>query len=109
MLRVLILSASHCHNCGVNIQYLIFHADLLAYGSSGNPITRSLGLQVVTALQLGDKCQASDLLSEADVAGHALNADDIIYILDYCARTPDPLVGVAIFYTFEDLQGIMFG
>lgn len=58
---------------------------------------------------MGDKCQASDLLSEADVAGHALNADDIIYILDYCARTPDPLVGVAIFYTFEDLQGIMFG
>lgn len=109
MLWFLILSASHSHNCGVNIQYLIFHADLLAYGSRRNPIAKSFGLQVVTALQLGHKRQASDLLSEADVADHALNAEDIIYILEYCARTPDPLVGVAIFYTIEYLQGILFG
>ncbi|XP_057515961.1 pentatricopeptide repeat-containing protein At1g76280 [Amaranthus tricolor] len=76
--------------------------DLLAYGSRRNPIAKSFGLQVVTALQLGHKRQASDLLSEADVADHALNAEDIIYILEYCARTPDPLF---VMETWRVLEG----
>ncbi|KAG8364467.1 hypothetical protein BUALT_Bualt18G0000400 [Buddleja alternifolia] len=55
------------------------------------PVTRSMQVEIVDALHLGDRNRASYLLSELGSGSQALQAADFIYILHYCARTPDPL------------------
>ncbi|XP_010692816.1 pentatricopeptide repeat-containing protein At1g76280 isoform X4 [Beta vulgaris subsp. vulgaris] len=65
--------------------------DPVTFGYRGDTTTNFLGLGVVNALQSGCRSQASDMLSEAGSAGHALNAEDVVYILEYCASSPDPL------------------
>ncbi|KAK6116789.1 hypothetical protein DH2020_049522 [Rehmannia glutinosa] len=55
------------------------------------PIARSVQEQIVNALHLGERSRASHLLSELGSGGQALQAGDFISILQYCARTPDPL------------------
>ncbi|GAB4854294.1 hypothetical protein Ancab_022880 [Ancistrocladus abbreviatus] len=61
----------------------------LWYGKESS--TRSLPVQIVNALKLGDRNEASRLLSGCAAGSHALNADDFAFILDYCAKLPDPL------------------
>lgn len=88
----------------MNFQYDFLLADPSTFCFFGDTITNSLGLQVVNALQLGRRSQASDMLSGYGAASYELNAEDIVYILEYCARSPDPLVSVTIFETIEPLQ-----
>lgn len=75
--------------------------DLFTYGCMGDTITNSLGVRVVNALQLGHRSQASYMLSDAGAAIHAINAEDIVYILEYCARLPDPLFVMEIWRVLE--------
>lgn len=63
----------------------------VSFGCSRGTITNSLGLQIVSALQLGHRNQASSLLSELDTTNHVAYSRDVVHILDYCARSPDPL------------------
>uniref|UniRef100_A0A803MXF1 Pentatricopeptide repeat-containing protein n=1 Tax=Chenopodium quinoa TaxID=63459 RepID=A0A803MXF1_CHEQI len=75
--------------------------NLFTYGCMGDTITNSLGVRVVSALQLGHRSQASYMLSDAGAAIHAINAEDIVYILEYCARLPDPLFVMEIWRVLE--------
>lgn len=58
------------------------------------PIARQMQEEIVNALRLGQRSRASRLLSELGNRNQALKAGHFIPILQYCARTPDPLVGV---------------
>ncbi|KAI3459886.1 hypothetical protein Pfo_016549 [Paulownia fortunei] len=69
---------------------------LRSFGTSNGywlrePIARSMQEEIVNALHLGERSRASCLLSELGSGGQALQAGDFISILQYCARTPDPL------------------
>ncbi|XP_021761214.1 pentatricopeptide repeat-containing protein At1g76280-like [Chenopodium quinoa] len=75
--------------------------DPFNFGYMGDTMTNPLGLQVVNALQLGHRSQASYMLSDAGAAIHAINAEDIVYILEYCARLPDPLFVMEIWRVLE--------
>lgn len=76
--------------------------DPITFGSIGDTISNSLGLQVVNALQLGCRSQASNMLSDAGAASHVFNAEDIVYILEYCAKSSDPLF---VMETWRVLEG----
>ncbi|KAL7127983.1 hypothetical protein ABFS83_14G285200 [Erythranthe nasuta] len=54
-------------------------------------IARRMQEEIVNALHLGERSRASVLLSELGGRDRALQAGDFIPILQYCARTPDPL------------------
>ncbi|KAK4387867.1 Pentatricopeptide repeat-containing protein [Sesamum angolense] len=54
-------------------------------------IARPMQEAIVNALHMGERSRASHLLSELGREGQALQAADFISILQYCARTPDPL------------------
>lgn len=58
------------------------------------PTERKLGEEIVNALHLGQRSVASDLLSQLGSGEQALRARSFIPILQYCARMPDPLVGI---------------
>lgn len=58
------------------------------------PIVRSVQEEIVCALDLGERNKASQLLRRLGSASRTLQADDFIYILRFCARKPDSLVGV---------------
>ncbi|XP_021843878.2 pentatricopeptide repeat-containing protein At1g76280 [Spinacia oleracea] len=85
-----------------SFQTIAGSTDPVTFGYRRDTITNSLGLQVINALQLGHRSQASDILSDAGAAGHALNVEDIVYILEYCARLPDPLF---VMETWRVLEG----
>lgn len=61
----------------------------LAYGTEST--TRSMQMQIVDALHLGDRSKASNLLLDLGHGNHSLRPDDFVHILNYCARSPDPL------------------
>ncbi|XP_048444515.1 pentatricopeptide repeat-containing protein At1g76280 isoform X1 [Pyrus x bretschneideri] len=54
-------------------------------------ITRSVQMQIVDALRLGERGKASNMLLNLSHVNHSLGADDFLHILKYCARSPDPL------------------
>lgn len=54
--------------------------------------TRGMQIQIVDALRLGERGKASNLLLNLSQGNDLLGADDFVYILNYCARSPDPLV-----------------
>lgn len=58
--------------------------------------SESWQLQIVNALRLGERTRASSLLSDLVYRNHLSRADDFVYVLDFCARLPDPLVGSTI-------------
>lgn len=47
------------------------------------------GHQIVDALRLGDRTRASNLLSYLGYGNQSIEADDVVHILDYCARSSD--------------------
>ncbi|KAM7490414.1 hypothetical protein LguiA_033335 [Lonicera macranthoides] len=53
--------------------------------------SESWQLQIVNALRLGERTRASSLLSDLVYRNHLSRADDFVYVLDFCARLPDPL------------------
>lgn len=64
--------------------------EFLVYGTEST--TRSMQMQIVDALHLGDRSKASNLLLDLGHGNHSLRPDDFVHILNYCARSPDPLV-----------------
>lgn len=64
--------------------------EFLVYGTEST--TRSTQMQIVDALRLGERSKASNLLLDLGHGNHSLRPDDFVHILNYCARSPDPLV-----------------
>ncbi|XP_059634066.1 pentatricopeptide repeat-containing protein At1g76280 [Cornus florida] len=60
-------------------------------GYEGKPFTRSVQVQIVNALRWGERSRASSLLLNLGCGNRSLRADDFLYILEYCSRSPDPL------------------
>ncbi|KAL6844844.1 hypothetical protein ACP4OV_025503 [Aristida adscensionis] len=52
---------------------------------------RSMQGDIVNALRRGDRQQASLILSNFQHTNRAFTEEDFSYILDYCAKAPDPL------------------
>ncbi|XP_048331693.1 pentatricopeptide repeat-containing protein At1g76280 isoform X2 [Ziziphus jujuba] len=69
--------------------------DKLVFGraltTSQETTTKSMQMQIVHALRMGDRSKASSLLSSLGHGNYSLRADDFVDILTYCARSPDPL------------------
>ena len=59
---------------------------------SAESITRSIQMQIVDALRLGERSKASNQLLNLGRGNDLLRADDFVYILNYRAKSPDPLV-----------------
>lgn len=64
--------------------------DFLAYGTESS--TRYLRMKIVDSLRLGERSKASNLLLDLGHGSYSLRPDDFVHILNYCARSPDPLV-----------------
>ncbi|KAL2895533.1 hypothetical protein RDABS01_011442 [Bienertia sinuspersici] len=84
-------------NNGIHFGNVLLLADPITSCYRGDPITSSLGLRVINALQLGYRSKASDMISEVGAVSHESNVEHIVRILEYCARSPDPLVSIPIF------------
>lgn len=67
-------------------------ADFNIYHLRDNVGTGFVQLQVVNALWKGDRQLASKMLLDLGEVNDKLSAKDFACILEYCARTPDPLV-----------------
>lgn len=61
-------------------------------GHKEESISKATQMQIVDALCRGERSRASHLLLNLGHAHHSLGADDFFHILNYCARSPDPLV-----------------
>ncbi|KAK9160415.1 hypothetical protein Syun_006756 [Stephania yunnanensis] len=70
-------------------------------GFGMNSVTEFMQKQIVNALCLGKRDKASDLLLNLSQSNDSLRADDFVYILDYCARYPDPLFVMETWRTME--------
>ncbi|XP_077237689.1 tetratricopeptide repeat (TPR)-like superfamily protein isoform X3 [Tasmannia lanceolata] len=64
--------------------------------------TRSVQVQIVNALRAGERNRASHLLSNLGLGNDSLRADDFVYVLDYCARSPDPLFVMETWRVMKD-------
>ena len=62
----------------------------MVYGTGST--TGSMQMQIVNALHLGERSKASNLLLDLGHGNNSLRPDDFVNILNYCARSPDPLV-----------------
>ncbi|KAG9144451.1 hypothetical protein Leryth_014493 [Lithospermum erythrorhizon] len=60
--------------------------------------------QIVAALQFGERRRASTLLSEFSNGTYILSADDFQYILQYCAKSPDPSFALEIWKLMEEKE-----
>ncbi|XP_054819044.1 pentatricopeptide repeat-containing protein At1g76280 [Prosopis cineraria] len=63
--------------------------------------TRVMQMQIIDALRLGERRRASNLLLEFGYGSHSLRADDFVDIMNYCARSPDPLFVMEIWRLME--------
>ncbi|XP_057470174.1 pentatricopeptide repeat-containing protein At1g76280-like isoform X2 [Actinidia eriantha] len=76
------------------LETLLTFTTLSGRGSLGyvmESVLRSVQTQIVNALRLGERNRASSLLSDIAHRNNSLTANDFVYILEYCARSPDPL------------------
>lgn len=69
-----------------------FVADQYSLRSSPQLGTRYAQIQIINALRAGDRERASTMLLNLVNANGSLGPDDFSIVLDYCAKTPDPLV-----------------
>ncbi|KAG8049900.1 hypothetical protein GUJ93_ZPchr0009g1290 [Zizania palustris] len=67
-----------------------------------NLASRSIQADIVTALRRGDRQQASLLLSNLRQANRELTSEDFSYILEYCAKAPDPLFATEALRLMEE-------
>ncbi|XP_043721428.1 pentatricopeptide repeat-containing protein At1g76280 isoform X2 [Telopea speciosissima] len=70
----------------------------------GESIIRSAQAQIVNALRCGERDRASNLLSNVSKGSNSLRSDDFLYILDYCARSPDPLFVMETWRLMEEKE-----
>ncbi|WOG91523.1 hypothetical protein DCAR_0310772 [Daucus carota subsp. sativus] len=64
-------------------------------------IEESVQAKIVNALSLGDRSTASSLLKDVSCKDGVLRADDFLEILNYCARSPDPLFVMETWKTMQ--------
>ncbi|KAL5706211.1 hypothetical protein ACHQM5_024410 [Ranunculus cassubicifolius] len=69
-----------------------------------NPVSESLQSQILNALHLGQRDEATKYLSTVSHGSNPLRADDFVQILDYCARSPDPLFGLETWRIMEEKE-----
>lgn len=74
------------------------------FGYEGESIIRSLQMNIVKALRLGERNKASSLLSDLGRGSYPIRADDFVYILEYCARSPDPLFVMETWRVMEEKE-----
>ncbi|KZV33190.1 pentatricopeptide repeat-containing protein [Dorcoceras hygrometricum] len=67
-----------------------FYGTSEGYGNAES-VSQPIQRAIVDALHSGDRNRALYLLSELRGGSHPLQAQDFILILQYCAKTPDPL------------------
>ncbi|VFQ75041.1 unnamed protein product [Cuscuta campestris] len=73
-------------------------------GCDKKPRSRSLQEKIVDALFLGERSRASSLLLELGCGRSTLNANDFLYILQRCARLPDPLFFMETWKLMEEKE-----
>ncbi|KAL5778360.1 hypothetical protein ACOSP7_011286 [Xanthoceras sorbifolium] len=66
--------------------------------------TKLMQMQIVDALRLGERSRASHLLSNLGHGNNSLRAADFLYILKYCATTPDPLFVMETWKVMEEKE-----
>lgn len=76
--------------------------DCFGYGRKS--ITRLLQVQIVDALRSNERSRASSLLSELGRGNYSLRADDFIYILEHCSKSPDPLFVMEIWRIMDEKE-----
>lgn len=67
-------------------------------------ISKATQMQIVDALCRGERSRASHLLLNLGHAHHSLGADDFFHILNYCARSPDPLFVMETWRMMEEKE-----
>ncbi|URE38977.1 PPR repeat [Musa troglodytarum] len=81
---------------------MIYYSDFNIYHLGNNVGTGFVQLQVVNALRKGDRQLASKMLLDIGEVNDKLSAKDFACILEYCARTPDPLFAMETWKIMED-------
>lgn len=81
---------------------IVKHHDCFGYGRKS--ITRLLQVQIVDALRSNERSRASSLLSELGRGNYSLRADDFIYILEHCSKSPDPLFVMEIWRIMDEKE-----
>ncbi|KAK4853404.1 hypothetical protein QYF36_008673 [Acer negundo] len=76
--------------------------EILGYGEGSS--TNLLQTKIVDALRLGERSRASHLLSNLGHGSHSVRADDFVYILRYCATTPDALFVMETWRIMEEKE-----
>ncbi|XP_040989932.1 pentatricopeptide repeat-containing protein At1g76280 isoform X3 [Juglans microcarpa x Juglans regia] len=76
--------------------------EFLANGTEST--TRSLQMKIVDSLHLGERSKASNLLLDLGHGNHSLRPDDFVHILNYCARSPDPLFVMETWRLMEERE-----
>lgn len=61
-------------------------------------------MQIVNALHLGERSKASNLLLDLGHGNNSLRPDDFVNILNYCARSPDPLFVMETWRLMEERE-----
>ncbi|KAI3894007.1 hypothetical protein MKX03_034900 [Papaver bracteatum] len=90
------------------IQYIQTNSE--AYGRVRNgpkPITYNLQQEIVNALRLGKRDEAVNLLWKLSSGSDSLRDDDFIYILDYCAKAPDPVFVLETWSLMKEKEIVM--
>ncbi|KAL9248859.1 Pentatricopeptide repeat-containing protein [Drosera capensis] len=72
----------------------------LLLGGDSFPV--SFGGQIVNALRHGDRIKASNMLSNFTAGTSVRNEDDLLFVLDYCAKSPDPLFVMEMWRILEE-------
>ena len=62
-------------------------------------------MEIVEALCSNQRSRASSLRLELGHGNHSLRAKDFIHILEYCSRSPDPLVRREINFWYPSKLG----
>ncbi|GAY48998.1 hypothetical protein CUMW_115890 [Citrus unshiu] len=73
-------------------------------GHKEESISKATQMQIVDALCRGERSRASHLLLNLGHAHHSLGADDFFHILNYCARSPDPLFVMETWRMMEEKE-----
>ncbi|GAB2243561.1 hypothetical protein Droror1_Dr00023689 [Drosera rotundifolia] len=68
----------------------------------GDSFTVSFGSQIVNALRHGDRIKASNMLSNFTASTSVRNEDDLLFVLDYCAKSPEPLFVMEMWRILEE-------
>ncbi|PIA46252.1 hypothetical protein AQUCO_01500044v1 [Aquilegia coerulea] len=79
-------------------------SDLGVSDIGAKSVTRVLQSQIVNALHLGERDKASNILSSLSHGNDPLRSDDFVCILDYCARSPDPLFVMETWRIMEEKE-----